>query len=261
MVILSVVSLSITTINLNSVKILRLLKVLRPLRVIARNEGLKISLLALVLAVPGIINILIVALLINFIYGVIGMNYLKGKLYYCENTFLPDCFDLSRLATKWDCVSMGGEWLNYFQNFDNIGASMSTLYQISTTSMWQNLMYRSAAATGVDQMPSELSDKWITFFFVSFIVVGNFFILNLFVGVVITTYNREKELLGKNFLLTEKQKKWLQNKIMFIQSKPMLKMKQPREEWRTPFFYLAEYYLFDRFILFCILANTAVFSI
>ena len=56
------------------------------------------------------------------------MNYLKGKLYYCENTFLPDSFDLSRLATKWDCVSMGGEWLNYFQNFDNIGASMSTLY-------------------------------------------------------------------------------------------------------------------------------------
>ena len=113
-VILSIVSLSITTKNLNSVKILRLLKVLRPLRVIARNEGLKISLLALVLAIPGIINISIVALLINFIFGVIGMNYLKGKLFYCENDFLSDAFDLSGLKTKWDCVSMGGEWLNYF---------------------------------------------------------------------------------------------------------------------------------------------------
>jgi len=28
---------------------------------------------------------------------------------------------------------------------------------------------------------------------VAFIVIGNFFLLNLFVGVVISTYNREKE--------------------------------------------------------------------
>ena len=35
-------------------------------------------------------------------------------------------------------------------------------------------------------------------------IVGNFFLLNLFVGVVISTYNREKEVLGRNFLLTEK---------------------------------------------------------
>ena len=39
--------------------------------------------------------------------------------------------------------------------------------------------------------------------FILYIVVCSFFILNLFVGVVITTYNREKEKLGKNFLLTE----------------------------------------------------------
>jgi hypothetical protein len=87
-------------------------------------------------------------------------------------------------------------------------------------------------------------------------VVGNFFLLNLFVGVVISSYNREKETLGKNFMLTEKQRKWLQNKIMFIQSKPMLRMKVPNSEWRQPFFYISESKWFERFILLCILVNT-----
>ena len=40
-------------------------------------------------------------------------------------------------------------------------------------------------------------------FFVIFIVFGAFLFLNLFVGVVVQTFNREKNLLGKNFLLTE----------------------------------------------------------
>jgi len=33
-------------------------------------------------------------------------------------------------------------------------------------------------------------------------IVANFFVLNLFVGVVISTFNREKENLGKSFLMT-----------------------------------------------------------
>jgi hypothetical protein len=44
------------------------------------------------------------------------------------------------------------------------------------------------------------------------VVIGNFFLLNLFVGVIITTYNREKELVGKDFMLTDMQKKWLKNR-------------------------------------------------
>lgn len=40
-------------------------------------------------------------------------------------------------------------------------------------------------------------------FFILFILFGNFLILNLFVGVVVSTFNKEKELLGKNFLLTD----------------------------------------------------------
>ncbi len=40
-------------------------------------------------------------------------------------------------------------------------------------------------------------------FFLCVVVIGNFFLLNLFIGVIITTYNREKELVGKDFMLTD----------------------------------------------------------
>ena len=39
-------------------------------------------------------------------------------------------------------------------------------------------------------------------FFVLFVLFGAFFIMNLFVGVVISAFNKEVDNLGKNFLLT-----------------------------------------------------------
>lgn len=65
-------------------------------------------------------------------------------------------------------------------------------------------MYKGAANRGINFQPKHLNGKAYTFFFVLFIVVSSFFMLNLFVGVIISTYNREKESMGKDFLLTNK---------------------------------------------------------
>lgn len=53
-------------------------------------------------------------------------------------------------------------------------------------------------------------------YFGIFFVVMNYFITNLFVGVVISSFNREKEKSGRNFLLTNKEKKWLETKLLVI---------------------------------------------
>jgi hypothetical protein len=46
------------------------------------------------------------------------------------------------------------------------------------------------------------------------------FTLNLFVGVVINTFDGEKEKLGKNFLLTENQREWIQIQLLCFSTKP-----------------------------------------
>lgn len=64
--------------------------------------------------------------------------------------------------------------------------------------------------------------------------------MNIFIGVIVAKYNREKELAGKNHLLTEEQKKWMKNRMNIIYSKPKYKMEMPKNELRQPFFYIVE---------------------
>lgn len=70
-------------------------------------------------------------------------------------------------------------------------------------------MFESTRIVGYDLVPKYYASKLYSLFFIIFVIIGNFFITNLFVGVLVSTYNREKEILGKNFLLTTDQKKWL----------------------------------------------------
>ena len=63
-------------------------------------------------------------------------------------------------------------------------------------------MYSAFDANKIDYVPvKNLNRQWVIFFIV-FIIVGSFFMLNLFVGVVISTYHREKDKLAGNNLLS-----------------------------------------------------------
>jgi hypothetical protein len=73
---------------------------------------------------------------------------------------------------------------------------------------------------GPTEVPGYKEKPAFALFFVVFIIFCSFFIINLFVGVIISAFNREIEKSGKNFLLTEQQKKWLENKIISLKLKP-----------------------------------------
>ncbi len=206
--IVSVADLALTGVNLRIFKLLRLFRVLRPLRVISRNDGLKISIQCLIQSGPAVLNLTFISILFFLIFGIMGVNYFKGLYYYCDNeTISADLIE--SLVHKWDCLNAGGDWLNYSSNFDSILNAMVTLFHMSSTVGWAAIMYRAVKSTDIDYMPKSNQAPYIGFFFVVFIIVGSFFILNLFVGVVISTYNRERERLGRNFLLTENQRSWV----------------------------------------------------
>jgi voltage-gated cation channel len=73
--------------TLKSFKVLRALKALRPLRIISKNQGLKLAVGSLFGALPAIANGMIVCLLVVFIYAIAGVNLFKGKFYSC---LIPD---------------------------------------------------------------------------------------------------------------------------------------------------------------------------
>jgi len=80
---------------------------------------------------------------------------------------------------------------------------------MSTLSDWLNVMYDGMSITGIESDFILKYKPYTSIFFVVFVIVGAFFTINLFVGVVISTYNREKEKIDKDFLLKERQKEWL----------------------------------------------------
>lgn len=64
-------------------------------------------------------------------------------------------------------------------------------------------MYWSTYAVGIDKIQKQNSQNYNSLYFIIFVIVMNYLITNLFVGVVVAAYNREKDKVGENFMMTE----------------------------------------------------------
>jgi Ion transport protein len=54
------------------------------------------------------------------------------------------------VTTKFDCLNLGGAWVNFDSNFDNLPVAISTLFQISTTEGWIDAMNAGIDSVGID---------------------------------------------------------------------------------------------------------------
>ena len=140
-VVFAVLSKFPSDIDLNFIKVIRILRVLRPLRMISRNEGLKVAVLSLLNAIPDILNVLVITFLFLLLFGIFGTTYFKGTYHSCLTDNVPDLDMIGKINTKWDCLNLGGEWINSNANFDNALQSMITCFQMATTEGWNLVMW------------------------------------------------------------------------------------------------------------------------
>jgi hypothetical protein len=82
-VIFSIISLMFADLDTSIFKLFRMLKVLRPLRVVSRNEGLRLSIQSLLMSVPAVTQIILISALFFMILGIIGVNNFKGSYFQC----------------------------------------------------------------------------------------------------------------------------------------------------------------------------------
>jgi hypothetical protein len=73
-----------------AVKIFLILRFIRPLKILGKSEGLKISVVSLLKSVKGITQITQMSVLFITILAIISINYMKGTFYYC----MTDSIDL-----------------------------------------------------------------------------------------------------------------------------------------------------------------------
>uniref|UniRef100_UPI0031384A3C Voltage-dependent T-type calcium channel subunit alpha-1H n=1 Tax=Homo sapiens TaxID=9606 RepID=UPI0031384A3C len=169
---------------LGVLRVLRLLRTLRPLRVISRAPGLKLVVETLISSLRPIGNIVLICCAFFIIFGILGVQLFKGKFYYCEGP------DTRNISTKAQCRAAHYRWVRRKYNFDNLGQALMSLFVLSSKDGWVNIMYDGLDAVGVDQQPVQNHNPWMLLYFISFLLIVSFFVLNMFVGVVVENFHK-----------------------------------------------------------------------
>lgn len=84
-------------------------------------------------------------------------------------------------------------WVNQKYNFDNLGQALITLFVLASKDGWVSIMYTGLDAVGIDQQPQQNYNEWRLIYFISFLLLVGFFVLNMFVGVVVENFHKCRE--------------------------------------------------------------------
>jgi voltage-dependent calcium channel L type alpha-1D len=208
----SLISFMFSSGAISVVKILRVLRVLRPLRAINRAKGLKHVVQCVIVAVKTIYNILLVTLLLIFMFAVIGVQLFKGKFFSCT-----DSSKSTEEACQGQYVSYEDgdlnypiveerSWERYPFHYDHVASAMLTLFVVSTFEGWPNILYVSIDSNREDFGPIHNYRPIVACFYFIYIIIIAFFMVNIFVGFVIVTFQNEGESAYKNCELDKNQR-------------------------------------------------------
>ena len=172
----------------------RSLRVLRPLKTISSIKKLKMLIQTILSSVPFLIDILLILVFVYLMFAIGGLYIFSGVLM--KKCFLPEtgtrhssnlfCSDSSICPTDYKCGKMMSNPNWGVTNFDNLGSSFLMVFQITTLEGWFPIMEMLAGSF------STVIKVIIYIYFVMLIFIGNFFILNLTLAVIIVKFNESQ---------------------------------------------------------------------
>uniref|UniRef100_A0AAY4DP83 Voltage-dependent calcium channel alpha-1 subunit IQ domain-containing protein n=1 Tax=Denticeps clupeoides TaxID=299321 RepID=A0AAY4DP83_9TELE len=180
--------------DIKTIKSLRVLRVLRPLKTIKRLPKLKAVFDCVVTSLKNVFNILIVYKLFMFIFAVIAVQLFKGKFFYCTDGSMDtqrDCqgyyidYERDRKEMK------KREWRRHEFHYDNVIWALLTLFTVSTGEGWPQVLQHSVDVTDEDRGPSRGNRMEMSIFYVVYFVVFPFFFVNIFVALIIITFQEQ----------------------------------------------------------------------
>ncbi|XP_053313773.1 voltage-dependent L-type calcium channel subunit alpha-1S isoform X2 [Spea bombifrons] len=254
----SLISAGIQSNAISVVKILRVLRVLRPLRAINRAKGLKHVVQCVFVAIKTIGNIVLVTTLLQFMFSCIGVQLFKGKFYSCTDTTKMthnECngyFIVARDGDPTQLQLQKREWLHSEFHFDNVLSGMMSLFTISTFEGWPQLLYRAIDSHSVDMGPIYNYRIEIAVFFIVYIILIAFFMMNIFVGFVIVTFQEQGEQEYKNCELDKNQRQCVQ---YALKARP-LRRYIPKNPYQYKVWYLVTSSYFEYLMFALIMLNT-----
>nr|XP_034188896.1 muscle calcium channel subunit alpha-1 isoform X5 [Osmia lignaria] len=179
------------------VKALRAFRVLRPLRLVSGVPSLQVVLNSILRAMIPLLHIALLVLFVIIIYAIIGLELFSGKMHKTCRHNVTDAimeepvpcgdggFQCDNVGPDYYCSKQFWEGPNWgITNFDNFGLAMLTVFQCVTLEGWTDVLYSIEDAMG---------SSWQWIYFISMVILGAFFVMNLILGVLSGEFSKERE--------------------------------------------------------------------
>ncbi|TSR16030.1 Voltage-dependent R-type calcium channel subunit alpha-1E [Bagarius yarrelli] len=245
--------------DIKTIKSLRVLRVLRPLKTIKRLPKLKAVFDCVVTSLKNVFNILIVYKLFMFIFAVIAVQLFKGKFFYCTD---------GSMGTQRECqgyyIDYGRdrkevkkrEWKRHEFHYDNVMWALLTLFTVSTGEGWPQVLQHSVDVTEEDHGPSRGNRMEMSIFYVVYFVVFPFFFVNIFVALIIITFQEQGDKLMEECNLEKNERACID---FAISAKPFTRyMPQNRQTLQYRLWHFVVSPSFEYTVLVMIALNTVV---
>ncbi|KAJ6668422.1 hypothetical protein lerEdw1_015799 [Lerista edwardsae] len=209
-------------------------------------------------AIRTIGNIMIVTTLLQFMFACIGVQLFKGKFYRCTDEAKQnpvECRGIFIVYKDGDVDSpMVRErvWQNSDFNFDNVLTAMMALFTVSTFEGWPALLYKAIDSNGENIGPIYNYRVEISIFFIIYIIIIAFFMMNIFVGFVIVTFQEQGEQEYKNCELDKNQRQCVE---YALKARP-LRRYIPKNPYQYKFWYMVNSTVFEYVMFVLIMLNT-----
>ncbi|XP_062829996.1 voltage-dependent P/Q-type calcium channel subunit alpha-1A isoform X12 [Anolis carolinensis] len=246
--------------DINTIKSLRVLRVLRPLKTIKRLPKLKAVFDCVVNSLKNVLNILIVYMLFMFIFAVVAVQLFKGKFFYCTDEskeFEKDCRGEYLVYEKNNEVKAEKrEWKKYDFHYDNVLWALLTLFTVSTGEGWPDVLKHSVDATYENQGPSPGYRMEMSIFYVVYFVVFPFFFVNIFVALIIITFQEQGDKMMEEYSLEKNERACID---FAISAKPLTRhMPQNKQSFQYRMWQFVVSPPFEYTIMAMIALNTIV---
>ncbi|KAM4640937.1 voltage-dependent R-type calcium channel subunit alpha-1E [Discoglossus pictus] len=245
--------------DIKTIKSLRVLRVLRPLKTIKRLPKLKAVFDCVVNSLKNVFNILIVYKLFMFIFAVIAVQLFKGKFFYCTDSSKDtekECIGSYIDHEKSKMEVKRREWKRHEFHYDNIIWALLTLFTVSTGEGWPQVLQHSVDVTEEDRGPSRSNRMEMSIFYVVYFVVFPFFFVNIFVALIIITFQEQGDKMMEECSLEKNERACID---FAISAKPLTRyMPQNRHTFQYRVWHFVVSPSFEYTIMAMIALNTVV---
>jgi len=192
---------------------LRSIRALRPLRVIARNRGIKVVINALLSSLPALGSTVMVLVFGVLLFAIAGVQLFAGQFSECNDPAFPPGAPLAGLRGP------GGSWasqpcaapFSFVDHdtgettarmvvrspeaplaFDHLGEALLTVFVAASGEGWPGTMWRAQDIAGPGLQPVRRLTPSLAMYWVALIVVLEWFLTQLFIGAVFEEFIKLK---------------------------------------------------------------------